>query len=88
MSPSCNDLIAALSMSAKRLPLHLLFAARLDALPPPPDAARGLDCRLPRTWASQSFIAQRLYLPTVVHSAQRVGRFTRSSTGRQVFNSS
>ena len=35
--------------------LHALFAARIDDRPPPPDAVRGLDRWLHRTWASQSF---------------------------------
>src|SRR5262245_16915449 len=35
--------------------LHALFAARIDDLPPPPDAVRGLDSWLHRAWASQSF---------------------------------
>jgi predicted RNA-binding Zn ribbon-like protein len=39
--------------------LHALFAARIDDLPPPPDAVRGLDCWLHRAWAGQSFGADR-----------------------------
>ena len=35
--------------------LHALFAARIDDLPPPPDAVRALDGWLHRAWASQSF---------------------------------
>jgi len=35
--------------------LHALFAARIDDLPPPPDAVRGLDGWLHRAWASQAF---------------------------------
>ena len=34
--------------------LHALFAARIDKLPPPPDAVRGLDSWVHRAWASQS----------------------------------
>ncbi len=34
--------------------LHALFAARIDSLPPPPDAVRGLDSWVHRAWASQS----------------------------------
>ena len=34
--------------------LHALFAARIDDLPLPPDAVRGLDRWLHRAWASQS----------------------------------
>jgi predicted RNA-binding Zn ribbon-like protein len=34
--------------------LHALFAARIDNLPPPPDAVRGLDSWLHWAWASQS----------------------------------
>jgi len=34
--------------------LHALFTARIDNLPPPPDAVRGLDSWLHRAWASQS----------------------------------
>jgi predicted RNA-binding Zn ribbon-like protein len=34
--------------------LHALFAARIDQLPPPPDAVRGLDSWVHRAWASQS----------------------------------
>lgn len=35
--------------------LHALFAARIDDVPPPPDAVRGLDRWLHLAWASQSF---------------------------------
>jgi predicted RNA-binding Zn ribbon-like protein len=35
--------------------LHALFAARIEDLPPAPDAVRGLDLWLHRAWASQSF---------------------------------
>ena len=34
--------------------LHALFAARIDDLPPPRDAVRGLDSWLHRAWSSQS----------------------------------
>jgi predicted RNA-binding Zn ribbon-like protein len=34
--------------------LHALFAARIDNLPPPPDAVRGLDSWVHRAWASQA----------------------------------
>ena len=34
--------------------LHALFTARIDNLPPPPDAVRGLDSWLHRAWVSQS----------------------------------
>jgi predicted RNA-binding Zn ribbon-like protein len=34
--------------------LHALFAARIDNLPPPPEAVRGLDSWVHRAWASQS----------------------------------
>jgi predicted RNA-binding Zn ribbon-like protein len=34
--------------------LHALFAARIDNLPPPPDAVRGLDSWLHQAWTSQS----------------------------------
>jgi predicted RNA-binding Zn ribbon-like protein len=37
--------------------LHALFEARIDDLPPPPDAVRGLDRWLHRAWASQLFSA-------------------------------
>ena len=40
---------------ALRQHLHALFAARIDDLPPPPDAVRALDGWLHRAWASQSF---------------------------------
>lgn len=35
--------------------LHALFAARVDDLPPPADAVRGLDRWLHQAWAGQSF---------------------------------
>jgi predicted RNA-binding Zn ribbon-like protein len=34
--------------------LHALFAARIDNLPPPPDAVRGLDTWVHQAWVSQS----------------------------------
>jgi predicted RNA-binding Zn ribbon-like protein len=34
--------------------LYVLFTARIDKLPPPPGAVRGLDAWLHRAWASQS----------------------------------
>jgi len=40
--------------------LHALFAARIDDLPPPPDAVRGLDSWLHRAWASRSLGADGL----------------------------
>lgn len=37
--------------------LYALFAARIDKLPPPRDAVRGLDAWIHRAWASQSLSA-------------------------------
>jgi predicted RNA-binding Zn ribbon-like protein len=37
-----------------RQDLHALFAARIDNLPPPADAVRGLDSWVHRAWAGQS----------------------------------
>jgi predicted RNA-binding Zn ribbon-like protein len=35
--------------------LHALFAAKIDDVPPPPDAVRGLDRWLHRAWTGQTF---------------------------------
>jgi predicted RNA-binding Zn ribbon-like protein len=44
-------------VAALRHHLHALFAARIDAVPPPADAVRGLDRWLHRAWVGQSFRA-------------------------------